>query len=97
MRKLTKKQSKLLIQYMDLVRDFNRVYNESYGKDSESLSILMQERLRIEKPLRIFLDFYQVRLIEDLARHSVRFNWNLVKMGEILKATLGIDINVVED
>lgn len=94
MRKLTKKQYDILIKYMDSVRTFNIVYNESKGQDVYNLKKYMDERMKIEKPLRIFLDFYQVRLIEDLARHSVKFNWNLEKMEEILKVTLGITFDV---
>lgn len=97
MRKLTKKQSKILIQYIDSVRAFNFVYNETKGQDIFNLDKHMQERLKIEKPLRIFLDFYQVRLVEDLARHSVKFNWNVDKMAEILKVALGIEVNVGEN
>ena len=94
MLKLTKKQAILVIQYIDSVRTFNIVYNETKGQDIYNLQKHMDERTKIEKPLRIFLDFYQVRLIEDLARHSVRFNWNLEKMEEILKVTLGITFDV---
>lgn len=94
MRKLTKKQHDILIKYLDSVRAFNIVYNESKGQDIYNLQKHMDERTKIEKPLRIFLDFYQVRLIEDLARHSVKFNWNLEKMEEILKVALGITFDV---
>lgn len=94
MKKMTKKRTELILKFIDKVNEFNTVFAESKGKDEEKLTLIFKERSNLEKGLKMFLDFYQVRFIEDIARYSKRFNWDSKKIKKVLSSSIDIYLDV---